>query len=623
MQERFVDPSNMHEPTSQIDDNFPADHNSSSSGFGNGETAPKQPSSDLNLLASEQGEDGVLADNVTNDSGAKLQMEKAILSASNDDGNAHESIGKRLLSALWVFITCFFVTVASVLGTGILALPVKVGQSGFAPFLLTFSVCLVMQSFIVLFMIELLQRTQKIQQQLGIDPVQNNNNNNQRNGATTSDSEMSQLDGEMTPVDRVISSERIELLSGGNSAEPTTPNTVHHHSTHLLATGPDLHVMGTIFLGRFPRFVFELSVLQHFISILISYSLAGPQAYAGLLHIDYRFLISPFVIILTLVVIFGYRFVAGVISIFTLAKGCLLLVMVGIGGFLGFLIDQDYTDNFLNIGKPFLIGTVALGGAINTLPVIYGKMKPTKLNLHVFQIAAVLGIAVCFLLNVFWCLFILMIVPQTSSDPNEPTLEKALREQQISTVILVEVLQKNYPQFTWISYVVSIFIMVSVTVSFVTLSTGFKHMLDGYVKSFINSMRKEESLLHRIVNHPAIRWMRRPEIVFQLLLYLACWLGILVIAQLNPRSIFYVMEVFTSMSLNLEAGLFVSWMIAAACWGKFSHLNIVAPLPRWVQWFFLVVALYFLFAVGYDIVIALIDLGIWLVDFVRQLFHIS
>lgn len=466
-------------------------------------------------------------------------------------------------------------------------------------------------------MIELLQRTQKIQENLGIDPVQKPEKNDPSTGNNAV--AMTKLDGgESTPIGLPQSNENVELLTGVGAAKTKTA----HHT--LLAKGPDLHVMGTIFLGRIPRFIFELSVLQHFISILISYSLAGPQAYAGLLHIDYRFLISPFVIILTLAVIFGYRFVAGVISIFTLAKGCLLLVMVGIGGVLGFMIDQEYTDNFLNIGKPFLIGTVALGGAINTLPVIYGKMKPTKLNLHVFQVAAVLGIAVCFALNVLWCLFILMIVPQSSPDPNEPTLEKALRKQQISTVILVEVLEKNYPQFTWITYVVSIFIMVSVTVSFVTLSTGFKHMLDGYVKSFINAMKQETSIIHRVVNHPYVRWMRRPDIVFQLALYCACWLGILVIAQLNPQSIFYVMEVFTSMSLNLEAGLFVSWMIAAACWGKFSStVNILAPLPRWVQWFFIVVAIYFLFAVGYDIVITLIDLGIWVVEMVRELFHLT
>lgn len=522
----------------------------------------------------------------------------------NENADAPEpSSRKRILAAVWIFISCFFVTVASVLGTGILALPVKVGQSGFSPFLVTFSVCLVMQSFIILFMIELLQRTQRIQEHLGIDPAQSQ--------ASKPDS-----DGELVIApEQLRSYENIDLLTGAD-----TTGTKATKSAKLLAKGPDLHVMGTIFLGRIPRLIFEIAVVQHFISILISYALAGPQAYAGLLHLDYRFFISPFVIILTLFVIFGYRYVTGIISIFTLLKGALLLVMVGIGGGLAFVINENFHDDFIHIGKPFLIGTVALGGAINTLPVIYGKMKPTKLNIHVFQVAAVSGIVVCFALNVLWCLFILMIVPQTSTDPNEPTLEKALKEQQISTVILVDVLQKNYPQFTWISYVVSVFIMVSVTVSFVTLSTGFKHMLDGYVKSFINSMNKDKSLLNRIVNHPYVRWTRRPELVFQGTLYFVCWFSILVVAQLNPQSIFYVMEVFTSMSLNLEAGLFVSWMMASACWGKFSHLNILAPLPRVVQWFFIVVALYFIFAVGYDIVIVTIDLVVWVYGLLRPLF---
>ena len=40
---------------------------------------------------------------------------------------------------------CFFITVASILGTGILGLPVKLGKSGFWPFFALFVVCLLMQ----------------------------------------------------------------------------------------------------------------------------------------------------------------------------------------------------------------------------------------------------------------------------------------------------------------------------------------------------------------------------------------------------------------------------------------------------------------------------------------------
>lgn len=70
---------------------------------------------------------------------------------------------KKYWNIVFVAISCFFITVASILGTGILALPVKLEKPGFFPFLTTFSICLIAQSFSIIFIIELLQKTQVIQ----------------------------------------------------------------------------------------------------------------------------------------------------------------------------------------------------------------------------------------------------------------------------------------------------------------------------------------------------------------------------------------------------------------------------------------------------------------------------
>lgn len=59
------------------------------------------------------------------------------------------------------FLICFGVAVATILGTGILGLPVKLADSGFAPFLPTFAVCLVMQVAVVVLMVEILQRAER------------------------------------------------------------------------------------------------------------------------------------------------------------------------------------------------------------------------------------------------------------------------------------------------------------------------------------------------------------------------------------------------------------------------------------------------------------------------------
>lgn len=70
---------------------------------------------------------------------------------------------KKYWNIVFVIISCFSITVASILGTGILALPVKLEKPGFFPFLSTFVFCLIAQGFTIIFIIELLQKTQVVQ----------------------------------------------------------------------------------------------------------------------------------------------------------------------------------------------------------------------------------------------------------------------------------------------------------------------------------------------------------------------------------------------------------------------------------------------------------------------------
>jgi len=72
----------------------------------------------------------VLGEGATNDS------------ASNDDLHTRKEDRK---VPVMIFVSAFFMIVASVLGTGILGLPVTVASSGLPPFLLSYSICLLMQ----------------------------------------------------------------------------------------------------------------------------------------------------------------------------------------------------------------------------------------------------------------------------------------------------------------------------------------------------------------------------------------------------------------------------------------------------------------------------------------------
>ena len=63
----------------------------------------------------------------------------------------------------------------------------------------------------------------------------------------------------------------------------------------------------------------------------------------------------------------------------------MLVLMIGVVGFVGFKVNVPFVDNWIFTGKPFLVGTVAIGGAINTLPIIYSKMQPNRRNINLFR----------------------------------------------------------------------------------------------------------------------------------------------------------------------------------------------------------------------------------------------
>lgn len=75
------------------------------------------------------------------------------------------------------------------------------------------------------------------------------------------------------------------------------------------------------------------------------------------------------------------------------------------------------------IGNPFLIGTVALGGAINILPIIFAKIHLSRRDILLFLFAVITGLFVVWILNVLWCYYILLIVPQTATE-NDISLEE-------------------------------------------------------------------------------------------------------------------------------------------------------------------------------------------------------
>ena len=100
-----------------------------------------------------------------------------------------------------------------------------------------------------------------------------------------------------------------------------------------------------------------------------------------------------------------------------------------------------------------------------------------------FRNAITFGIVLCWCLNLAWCYFVLHIVPQTG----EPlSLKHSASAGEISTVPVVESIEKNAPQYMFVGKIVNSFIMLSLTVSFCTLGIGMMHVLRGIAESSLD-----------------------------------------------------------------------------------------------------------------------------------------
>ncbi|KAK3095519.1 hypothetical protein FSP39_015594 [Pinctada imbricata] len=369
-----------------------------------------------------------------------------------------------------------------------------------------------------------------------------------------------------------------------------------------------------MFLGCGFRQAFDIILVLQFVALLISYALAGSEAYAQVIGVNYFYVIPVFVWVLTLAIVFALHLVQPVVSILTFFKGSLLLGTVIVTFYVGAEVHREIKNDFSAVGAPFLMGTVALGGVINTMPLMYSKISPVKNQVKNFRFAVNAGLMTCTILNVLWCWAVLDIVPQlsihpcsTSSSKNNTysssaicisniSLESAAAQGEISTIPLSRVIEEKYPTFTWVAFLVNIFIMVSITVSYLTVGAVLHHTLHGWLTSFWRV--KEDSLYNRSKS-------KQPycniQCVCSSVVSLTVFGIVFGIAMLDPKGFVDMLEKFSSFTLNIEAGVFVFLMLLSARKKENLMHKIPVPLPGAFRFLLFTVPLYFCFAVVYDV----------------------
>ncbi|XP_073772474.1 uncharacterized protein si:ch211-51h4.2 isoform X3 [Danio rerio] len=392
---------------------------------------------------------------------------------------------------------------------------------------------------------------------------------------------------------------------------------------------PNLHVLGVFFLGKHTSWAFNFVLLFQFVSIGISYVLAGSEAYAALLHTSHVYVIPAFTWTLSLGILLAQIIIQPITSLLTLLKGILLIITVAVTFVVGSEVHQETTNDFTQIGKPFLMGTVALGGIVNVMPFLFSEISNVKSQVLWFRRSVLGGLATCTILNILWCWAVLEIVPQmstkslleekllnSSTGQTETThpvhtfiysnisLEESEKAGEIATIPLTKIITQKYSRLSWVAELIQIFITISITVSFLVMGTAMKHTMDGLV----GSLWPEN--VAWLADHSS-RWRTSQHcrrFFSGFMSFLAFGL-IFVISACDPKGFVVMLDKVVSFSLNTEVGLFIFLMLRTSRSERFKHLVVPLTASDRIYRLHWLLPVYFLFAVAYDVFQSILEIS--------------
>lgn len=542
------------------------------------------------------------------------------------------------------------VCVATILGSGILGLPVSMYRSGVAPFLVTFTFTLVAQIGIVYATAEILQRAQLVRNEAAAPETPR---------ARPRSYSFASADLYNALPYRQYSS----LTNTRRSRIVEDPAPLDDEGKEAESTAPTLHTFAELYLPHVSlRVFFEVAVVLHFISIMSSYALGAPQAFREVFPVFKKFsetsMVLGFAGTATLIVMFYGDAALGPLTIATFFKGGLITILVFIVLGIGTTIkEQQTTDWGLEAGvEPFLIGTLALSGVVNLMPKLWeiciqstGFSSTEAIDYEFvssFRAAVNAAVILCYFINILWSVGVLLCVPQgvekvaartvvdllssvrTHADPqaalpwlverfsevgsggdtsNVTSLAAANAAGEISTIPLVETLKgRATGNTTIILDLINLFIFVSVSVSFLIFGIGMKHMMDDIADEFVYKVHGSMNLPGSSTRSArrTYAWRMGARVLFSG----GAFVSIIVLATSNPSGLLKIMAGITSLCINAEGGLLIMVMLATSRWAYYASESpkeevIVAPMSRFTASAWLVyVILFYIVAVVIDIV---------------------
>lgn len=437
-------------------------------------------------------------------------------------------------------------SIATIIGTGILALPVTMFATSIPAFLFIFTVALIAQIAVVYAAVELMQRVQKDDPSLHPQP---------------------------SPVPEIATSGLLSSNRGEKRANESD------NSKH-----PSLFALSRTYLPNVPlRTLFNVCTVAFFFSTIIRYGLAGPQALHQLLH-PKLYTSTPTVALRGSFAFTGIfavlLFADALLPIFgalTVAKAALFFCVVVVVAFLPqsvvhtpffsliFGRDVSSSQGISTAAVPFLMSTVALGGAVNTMPITYKLLprNPSSDTMRRFRFAQVLALTFCYLLNVGWVLVVLRIVPRE-------TLQEAFRRGQISTIPLAAALDvaSATPSSSLsptlrsiITGIVQAFTLLSTAVCFFVNSAGCKSYLDGAAMYVTSNLESQPRAARKIG-------------ATRLMLYVLAFGGIVLVIIADADAFIKVLTRVYGSAVSMQSGVLLLYMFVRSRGSCFARGDI-------------------------------------------------
>jgi hypothetical protein len=276
-------------------------------------------------------------------------------------------LGQSLYKIISHYSQFYFVAIASILGTGILGLPVTLSESGFRPFVISFLICYFIQVLTIFFFTEVLQKAYY----RNVEKLEESDKDNapihvEKHELPTYGSDYNlaakQEYGEFVELRDMVAPSRgnvessVPLMLDDNDDDDITTSTTTYYSRQSYKADaikrclPNLHSLGELLLPCFLRQLFTLTVLLSLLCLLVSYALAGSQAFATLFHIQYIKMIPAFCWTWTFVIVFLHSFIQPIISVLTFLKGTLFNGTVIVTLLVGLKINNPVNNYYTAMG---------------------------------------------------------------------------------------------------------------------------------------------------------------------------------------------------------------------------------------------------------------------------------